>query len=60
MALNKTDNGTYRCEATNHLGTSHAEYKLLVKGEWQTDYINMSFKANTVLAALLENICFAN
>uniref|UniRef100_A0A8C2ISS7 Cell adhesion molecule 2a n=1 Tax=Cyprinus carpio TaxID=7962 RepID=A0A8C2ISS7_CYPCA len=31
MALNKTDNGTYRCEATNHLGTSHAEYKLVVK-----------------------------
>lgn len=34
-ALNKTDNGTYRCEASNHLGTNHAEYVLFVYGECQ-------------------------
>lgn len=30
--LNKTDNGTYRCEASNHLGSSSAEYILFVYG----------------------------
>uniref|UniRef100_A0A3B3HYX7 Cell adhesion molecule 2a n=1 Tax=Oryzias latipes TaxID=8090 RepID=A0A3B3HYX7_ORYLA len=29
-SLNKTDNGTYRCEASNHLGRSSAEYVLYV------------------------------
>ncbi|MBN3302912.1 CADM2 protein, partial [Amia calva] len=29
-SLNKTDNGTYRCEASNNLGKSSAEYNLYV------------------------------
>ncbi|XP_077467991.1 cell adhesion molecule 2-like isoform X1 [Stigmatopora argus] len=29
-ALNKTDNGTYRCEASNHLGAGVADYPLFV------------------------------
>ncbi|XP_018101481.2 cell adhesion molecule 2 isoform X2 [Xenopus laevis] len=28
--LNKTDNGTYRCEATNSIGQSSAEYVLII------------------------------
>ncbi|XP_017552311.1 cell adhesion molecule 2b isoform X2 [Pygocentrus nattereri] len=28
--LNKTDNGTYRCEASNHIGTNSDEYVLFV------------------------------
>lgn len=32
-SLNKTDNGTYRCETSNNLGTEFAEYKLFVYGE---------------------------
>uniref|UniRef100_A0A8C7YES2 Cell adhesion molecule 2a n=1 Tax=Oryzias sinensis TaxID=183150 RepID=A0A8C7YES2_9TELE len=34
-SLNKTDNGTYRCEASNHLGRSSAEYVLYVYGEFR-------------------------
>lgn len=38
--LNKTDNGTYRCEAENTIGLSSAEYVLIIHGE----YSSMSFK----------------
>lgn len=32
--LNKTDNGTYRCEASNHLGTNRDEFTLYVYGKY--------------------------
>lgn len=32
--LNKTDNGTYRCEATNPIGQNSTEYVLIVHGEY--------------------------
>lgn len=30
--LNKTDNGTYRCEASNTVGKAHSDYMLYVYG----------------------------
>lgn len=30
--LNKTDNGTYRCEASNIVGKAHSDYMLYVYG----------------------------
>lgn len=36
--LNKTDNGTYRCEASNHLGSSSAEYVLFVYGGYSNGW----------------------
>lgn len=33
--LNKTDNGTYRCEASNIVGKAHSDYMLYVYGTWQ-------------------------
>lgn len=31
--LNKTDNGTYRCEAENTIGQNSAEYVLIIHGK---------------------------
>nr|XP_033799747.1 cell adhesion molecule 2 isoform X2 [Geotrypetes seraphini] len=41
--LNKTDNGTYRCEATNKIGQSSAEYVLTVH-----DISNTLFPTTTI------------
>lgn len=32
-SLNKTDNGTYRCEAENTIGLNSAEYVLIIHGK---------------------------
>lgn len=32
--LNRTDNGTYRCEAENSIGLNSAEYVLIIHGEY--------------------------
>ena len=45
LFLNKTDNGTYRCEATNTIGQSSAEYVLIVHGEYLF-YIIMHVRMN--------------
>ncbi|XP_041427320.1 cell adhesion molecule 1 isoform X8 [Xenopus laevis] len=35
--LNKTDNGTYRCEASNSVGSASADYTLFVYDTWAGD-----------------------
>lgn len=49
ISLNKTDNGTYRCEASNHLGTNHAEYVLFVYGE--------CWKGLNCVTMLIQDLC---
>lgn len=59
-SLNKTDNGTYRCEASNHLGTSSAEYVLYVYGEFKgnacmclCDYQQKASKTGSYLSSVI-------
>ncbi|XP_032835515.1 cell adhesion molecule 2-like isoform X1 [Petromyzon marinus] len=44
-ALNKTDNGTYRCEASNRVGSSTDEYTLVVQDHPNTIHPTASFPA---------------
>lgn len=58
--LNKTDNGTYRCEASNHLGSSSAEYVLFVYGEQSSERSHLFLLSGRVaIASYLETLCHA-
>lgn len=46
LFLNKTDNGTYRCEATNTIGQSSAEYVLIVHGKFFRKTLTCERKKN--------------
>ncbi|XP_040278034.1 cell adhesion molecule 2 [Bufo bufo] len=46
--LNKTDNGTYRCEATNSIGKNSAEYILIINESLFTTTIIPLFTTATV------------
>lgn len=52
--LNKTDNGTYRCEATNSIGQNSTEYVLIVHGE----YISLSTVSDSILINIRNVYCF--
>jgi len=53
--LNKTDNGTYRCEAKNPIGRNSTEYVLIVHGEcillsfFGACYAYLAFQENIVV-----------
>ncbi|XP_078514466.1 cell adhesion molecule 2 isoform X1 [Lissotriton helveticus] len=58
--LNKTDNGTYRCEAENMLGRSNAEYVLIVHDVPNTLFsttIIPSFTTETVTTSVTITTC---
>lgn len=56
-SLNKTDNGTYRCEASNHLGTSSDEYVLYVYGEFRgKNWINWMIIYHVIMFRCKRNL----
>ncbi|EPY83425.1 cell adhesion molecule 1 isoform 7 [Camelus ferus] len=48
--LNKTDNGTYRCEASNIVGKAHSDYMLYVYEELDSEDLSVSDAAQNEIA----------
>ncbi|XP_038609944.1 cell adhesion molecule 1 isoform X3 [Tachyglossus aculeatus] len=57
--LNKTDNGTYRCQASNVVGTSHSDYTLYVYDSRASDNGSIRTVDHAVIGGVVAVVVFA-
>uniref|UniRef100_A0A6I8PCH4 Cell adhesion molecule 1 n=1 Tax=Ornithorhynchus anatinus TaxID=9258 RepID=A0A6I8PCH4_ORNAN len=57
--LNKTDNGTYRCQASNVVGTSHSDYTLFVYDSRASDNSSIQTVDHAVIGGVVAVVVFA-